>query len=213
MPQPTVIVASVGLLLAVGVASVFTLPAGAEAAQKAQARLDAVPFDLSPWVGADVPHTEKFTKYMKVAQADAYINRFYTHATTKRVIAVSILYGNQSDMCAHDPTTCYAGSGYAASGSAVRTDFPTAASALWLGRYEKAEPTPEVLDVCWGFTADGAWDAPETPRMTFAGRSMLYKLYAQIAVPVGVARRDGDNPLTEFLSAFLPKLRVALTAE
>jgi hypothetical protein len=213
MSHTTVIVASVLGLLAVGVASVFTLPAGAESARQAQARLDAVPLDLPPWVGADVPATEQWTKHMAVAEADAAINRHYTHATTKQVVAVSILYGNQGAMCAHDPNTCYAGSGYAPAGGATRQEFPAAGSALWLRRFEKAAPTPEGLDVCWGFTADGGWAAPETPRMAYAGRSMLYKLYAQVGVPVGVHRRDADNPLREFLTAFLPKLRVALTAE
>ena len=136
-----------------------------------------------------------------------------THATTKRVVSVSVLYGSAGDMCAHDPNTCYAGSGYTAVGGATRKEYSAADSVLWLGRFEKTEPTPEGLDVCWGFTADGGWAAPETPRMAFAGRSMLYKMYAQVGVPVGVHRRDEDNPLTEFLTAFLPKLRVALTAE
>lgn len=212
MPQPTVIAGSVALMLAVGVASVFTLPAGAESAQKAQARLDSVPLDLAPWVGVNIPHTEKWTKYMRVAEADAHLNRLYTHAGTNQVVAVSVLYGNQGAMCAHDPNTCYAGSGYATVGRAVPKSFP-AGSALWLGRYEKSDPTPEGLDVCWGFSAAGDWSAPDSPRMAFARHGMLYKIYAQTNVPVGIFRRDEENPLLGFLTAFLPKLRVALTAE
>jgi len=213
MTRTAVIAATATLFVGVGVASVFTMPAGAESAKQAQARLDSVPLEVGAWVGADVPPTEQHTKYMKVAEADASLNRLYTHATTKQVVAVSILYGNQGAMCAHDPNTCYAGSGFNASGAAVPKSFPTADATLKLGRFEKGDPAPTGLDVCWGFTADGGWQAPDSPRLAFAGRSMLYKLYAQTGVPVGVHRPDADDPLLEFLTVFLPKLRVALTAE
>jgi len=213
MSRTAILFATATLFFGVGVASVFTMPAGGESAKRAQARLDAVPMDLAPWVGADVPTTEQHTKYMRVAEADASLNRLYTNATTKQVVAVSILYGNQGAMCAHDPNTCYAGSGFNTAGLAALKTFPTADSTLKLGRFEKGDPAPAGLDVCWGFTADGGWQCPETPRLTFAGRSMLYKLYAQTGVPVGVHRPDAENPLIDFLTVFLPKLRVALTAE
>jgi len=213
MSRTAVIAVTATLFLGVGVASVFTMPAGAESAKKAQARLDSLPLEVGAWVGADVPATEKHTKYMRVAEADASLNRLYTNATTKQVVAVSLLYGNQGAMCAHDPNTCYAGSGFNASGLAALKTFPTADATLKLGRFEKGDPAPAGLDVCWGFSPDGGWQAPETPRLTFAGRSMLYKLYAQTSVTAGVHSPDAENPLIEFLTVFLPKLRVALTAE
>lgn len=213
MSGQAVITASVVGLLAVGVASYFTLPAGGESAQQAQARLDGIPKEFGDWKGVDIEATEKTTKYMRVAEADAFVNRLYTNAATKQAISVSILYGNQGAMCAHDPNTCYAGSGYSAVGRAARKDFPAAASALWLGRFEKGEPTPEGLDVVWGFSGDGKWAAPTNPRWEFAGRGMLYKLYVQRAVPVGSHTPDAANPLIGFLAEFLPKTRTALTAE
>lgn len=214
MSGQAVITASVVGLLAVGAGSYFTLPAGGVSAQQAQARLDAIPKEFGGWKGVDTEHTEKMTKYMRVAEADAFINRQYTDTATKQVIAVSVLYGNQGAMCAHDPNTCYAGSGYVASGRAARKEFPSAAnSALWMGRFEKGDPTPEGLDVCWGFTADGRWEAPTNPRWEFAGQGMLYKLYAQQAVPVGSSTPDAANPLIDFLNVFLPEARAALTAE
>lgn len=211
MPTQPVIVASIALLSLVGVGSYFTLPAGGESAVRAQARLNGIPKEFGDWKGADIEATEKTTKYMKVAEANAYLNRLYTNAITKKAISVSILYGNQGAMCAHDPNTCYAGSGYNGVGRGTRKEL--AGSTLWLSRFEKGDPTPEGLDVCWGFTADGMWAAPDNPRWSFASRGMLYKIYAQRAVAVGSSTPDADNPVLGFLNQFLPAVRDALTAE
>ena len=64
----------------------------------------------------------------------------------------------------------------------------------------------------WG--TDGDWKASDNPRTDFALRTALYKLYVvryEPRTPDG-APGAAPDPIPEFLTAFLPEVKKALTA-
>jgi hypothetical protein len=87
---------------------------------------------------------------------------------------------------------------------------------FWTARLRKENTAvPQYLRLFWSWCAAGEWKAPASPRVTFAGQPVLYKLY--VVRPAGAADEPlDDDPCVAFLRHWLPEvnkaLRPALTA-
>jgi hypothetical protein len=66
------------------------------------------------------------------------------------------------------------------------------------------------LEVAWGWSTDGRWQATEDARFEFAGRGLLYKIYINRVLPPGTDV-DVSDPNVELLSSLAPVARMALT--
>ena len=74
-------------------------------------------------------------------------------------------------------------------------------------------PVENPLQVCWAWGADGNWYAAEASRGEFALRSYLYKLYVSRELPVRESAAAPDDPVHEFLTAFLPEVNRTLAPQ
>ena len=190
---------------AVGAYQRATAPARDSAsAQDAAARLAALPTTLDGWAGTD---TVVDPKQLKVAEAQAHLSRVYTK--DGRSVAVLVLYGEPGPLGAHTPDVCYGASGHEPIGRPFRADVPGGFGSLWTTQFAAPGTPPSVVEVTWGWGDDGTWAASDSPRVEFAGRAAIYKLYISRLLPDGSA---GDPPANEFVGPLLAGLKACLTA-
>jgi len=203
------IAALFALLAGVGIWNVLR-PKAAESEPPAVAneRLTGISNQLGTWTGTD---SGVNLKAMRVAEAEAYLSRTYANSQTNEAYSVMLLYGSPGDLGAHDPKTCYAGTGFEQAGASSR--WPAAGwGELWTAQFERTSPPPKAaLEVFWAWGTRGDWSAPDQPRWTFAGEGRIYKLYVQRAVS-STDRGAAPRPVSDFLDPLLRELKTALGA-
>jgi hypothetical protein len=76
---------------------------------------------------------------------------------------------------------------------------------------QKESALPSHLRIFWSWRARGAgaWQAPVSPRLAFGSERVLYKLYV-IRETTGRGGQLDNDPVTEFIPAFLPAIEKAL---
>jgi hypothetical protein len=170
------------------------------------AALRRVPLTLGDWRGRPF---ELGREQLAVAEIDGYVARRYTDV---RGVALTLLlvFGRPGPIAVHTPDVCYAGAGF-------ESTEPPAERTLRLGpdgrvarfRYAAFGKTnsvaPVYLHIYWAWSSDGTWEAPDDPRLTFASRQALYKLYV-ISETATAERRPEDDPSLTFLQTLLPEL-------
>jgi hypothetical protein len=206
-------------LLAAGAVLVAVLGSGAlagvwtgrwgasQALRAAAARLDAVPLTLGDtWDGHAGELTER---EIAVAELEAYLSRRYVHRRTGAAVSVLLVCGRPSAVAAHTPDVCYAGAGYAQVGAARAQDGPGGSRFQVLDFRKRDVAAPTSLRIFLAWSDAGAWSAPANPRLTFAGKPFLYKLY----VVREMARPDeplDEDPIKGLLRDLIPQLEESL---
>lgn len=160
-------------------------------------RLDQVPRSVGDWVGKDVPMDPK---QIRRAGIQGYLSRSYRNARDGREVTILLVCGLPGPIAVHTPDVCYRGAGYEPDSDPVAGVFGAAQGGpgqYLAGCFRKADaPVPEALDILWAWNAEGRWEAPEQPRVSFAGRPWLYKIY-QISrrdEATSAARPGGQTP-------------------
>jgi hypothetical protein len=209
MFRPAPVLTALALLAASGLAHglVTSRWQRSEALDAALARVPLVPREVGGWHAYDL---ESDPEVFAQARADAYWVRRYEDPSRQASVTVILMCGRSGPLAVHTPDVCYRGTGYDMVGSAEQVEVPlpgAGAARLWTARFRKEQPTGGAeLRLFWGWSADGAWLAPSAPRLTFAGRPALYKLYVIDEVPPGGGRAGGDQAV-----GFLPRLLPALS--
>jgi hypothetical protein len=204
-------VAIAGLAAAALVEGSLTGRWGASAdLRAASAKLDGVPKAFGDWTSDESPIADKV---LQVAEATGHVSRVYRHSKNRAELSVLLLCGPSGPIGAHTPEVCYAGNGFARTGSADKKvlALPGGATAsYWSARFEKAaDPGAAPLRVCWMWGTGGDWEAATNPRLGL--RSALYKLYVVRSEPQPTVGET--DPVTEFLTAFLPEVKKAIGTE
>jgi Protein of unknown function (DUF3485) len=174
----------------------------------AASRFDNVPLTIGNWEG------EALTVPPRDLQGlSGYLARRYVNRDSGDAVTVALMCGRPRIVSIHSPEVCYAGSGYAVT-TPTRYGSPASpeAAEFWttdMVRTRAAEQTR--LRVFYAWTAAGPWEAPDVPRVTFAGVSVLYKLYLMRDIP-GEKSPLEDDPCLEFFEHLQPELRRCLFA-
>jgi hypothetical protein len=146
--------------------------------EQAVARLQRVPMDLGDWHGESM---ELSAREIERAEIAGYLHRCYKNHRTGTEVTVLLLCGRAGPMSVHTPDICYRGAGYRMTDPEKKMTVPVGTSAtapFWAASFIKEGPlAPSRLRIYWAWNAVGSWDAAANPRMAFAGRSVLYKLY------------------------------------
>lgn len=163
----------------------------------------AVPMELGEWRGEPLPRQE-----VEDAKTGV-VNRKYTNSVSGRWMLTSVTTGRPGIVSVHNPEHCYLGSGYKLIDS-IRPEsieFGDGRTAqFWTGHFQKKKPTGvESIRIYWGWTADGAWSAPSYPRLVFALKPRLHKLYMIHPVPTGEEKED-PAPYREFMARYVNAL-------
>ena len=171
-------------------------------------RLDLIPATIGAWTSTPgvIDDCEQ-----RLAEVAGFIRREYRHSETGRVVTLTILCGAAGPMSIHPPTACFEGVGYSQlSGPTVVgiTDDSNETVSLKEASFRLEDSSvSEVVRVFWGWSPDGEWDAPESPRMSYRGQPWLYKLSV---VDRAYAAADDPARSEAFLKEALPAIRTAL---
>jgi hypothetical protein len=179
------------------------------ALERALARVADVPLRIGSWQGHALPtDPEVFAQ----ARAEAYWMRRYQETGTARAVTVILMCGRPGPLAVHTPDVCYRGAGYEMAGSAASLDVSLkdgTKGQLWTAVFSKEQGMAGgQLRLFWMWNADGQWQAPASPRMAFAGRSALYKLY--VVRELAGAEPLSADPTLDFIGQLLPALNGAL---
>lgn len=177
----------------------------------AAGRLSQLPDDFPGWK-AEVIELDAASATVAGARA-SWVRRF-THTQTGESVTAVVLCGKPGRMSVHRPEYCYACAGYEMTAPAAACRFPAPGAApaqFWTAPFAKAEPGgPVHLRIYWSWFAGDGWQAPDSPRVAFAARPALYKLYVIHETPAAPGRPD-EGPAAEFLRLALPALTRALS--
>lgn len=184
----------------------------ATASDDAAARLAALPAQVGDWQSEVI---DMDAKEMGIAGADGWYVRRFTHRGTGQTIQVMLLAGRTGHMCVHRPEHCYSAAGFELTASpstyTLRSTSKEKLGEFLTGRFVKEDPTASPqLRIFWSWFAGGEWSAPRSPRWTFAGLPVLYKLYvARDATHFRPDRLD-DDPAVDFMRQLVPVLTAEL---
>jgi hypothetical protein len=187
---------------------------------EAQERLAAIPLEVGNWQGED---GDLDPRAARQADIRAALVRTYANRQTGAALNVLLVAGRSGPIAVHSPEMCLGGSGFSIKGKKTREPIAGAGlsgdDAFWVAQFHKADAAvPEVIEVTWAWTAGGDWQAVENPRLTFARKRVLYKLYvtrrvtrsADAAPAPDSAGAAEQAPVHEFLKVFLPEVKRSL---
>jgi hypothetical protein len=170
----------------------------------AASRLEAIPLEMGEWDGEALP--------VKEGEAGAgvagFIRRRYVHRKTGAAVSLFLVCGRPGPVSIHTPDVCYGASGYT-----VNTHSRYESSSgdrMWKSDATRTSATEETrLRLYWGWSDGSAWTAAEDPRVQFARRPVLHKLYV-VRELNGANEANQNEPCEGFLQTLLPVLRRTL---
>lgn len=178
--------------------------------QAAVARLEDFPSTVGDWEG----HSDQLdARQLELGEIEGYASYRYVNRRNGNAVSVLAVCGRPGPISVHTPDICYRGAGYEPIGAPVKLPLEgagTAGTEFWMSNFSKPSPgASSHLRVFWAWSAAGAWQAPDNPRLRFARYSALYKLYVirQVAAPDEPVKGD---PSVEFMQLLLPRLQQTL---
>lgn len=176
----------------------------------AKESLSKIPETIGAWTSTPLTIDER---ELRLGEISGYFRREFRHAETGRAVVLTILCGAAGPMSVHPPTACFEGVGYSLiSGPSVVgvTDAEDVTISLNKAAFRpQGAMTSDVVRVFWGWSPDGAWDAPANPRIAYRGQPVLFKLYT---VDRAWDSGDGLAQSETFLTDALPVIRRTLAA-
>jgi len=162
-------------------------------------RLSDLPAQAGDWVMTDsVPLDEGAAKILRCYGSEV---RTYRNEKTQALVTAAVLFGPRGPIAVHTPEICYRSVGTSQVGETQAQTIATETQRhqLWSAKFSQASQPEPSLDVWYGWSDGGPWEARDYPR--FWMTKSLYKV--QVAGPIG---NESEEPCREFLKAFLPQL-------
>jgi exosortase len=176
----------------------------------AVSRMEQMPTIMGDWRGRARPVDPRA---MQHASVQGIVSRTFVHQRTGTSISIVLVFGRPGPVSVHTPDICYPGAGYAMlqthpSKIAVELQSTKSSAVFLAADFENRRSLPaDRLRIYWAWSADGSWDVPENPRIVYARRSNLYKLYV-----VSRTAADPDVSLDELTNDFVAQLLHELDA-
>ncbi|HEV3205172.1 MAG TPA: exosortase-associated EpsI family protein [Gemmataceae bacterium] len=172
---------------------------------RAAARLASISLTLGEWQGRRLQLDER-----QLGGISGYFYGRYVHSRTGKSISAFLVAGRPGPVAEHTPDVCYQASGYevgTAHHFSLGKDEHSPHAEFWTSLLKKTKAADQIrLRIYWAWSFNGDWSAPENPRWTFAGRSVLYKLYVIREIQAGEDSRE-DAACSDFLKEFLPEFQ------
>jgi hypothetical protein len=194
------------------------------AVQNAALALNDIPSRIGNWTSEDIALADADRKIGGIA---GYVQRNYRDRTTGTEVSLLLVVGEPGPISVHPPTACFSGRGYNVVRqpgvlAIAKTDHESLAAAITNPDastnhiFNQADFSNSAIDdvslirVCWAWSTNGHWEAPANPRLQFASRPYLYKLYvSERWIPNGDVNQDA-GAAQQFLMTALPVLRERL---
>jgi hypothetical protein len=172
----------------------------------AATRFDNLPLTIGDWEGEALQVSRRDLQGLSGYLARRYVNRDSGDAVT-----LALMCGRPRFVSIHTPDVCYAANGYEVT---VPSRFSPSGlpghASFWMTEMVRSHAAEQSrLRVFYAWTGAGAWEAPDNPRVTFAGVPVLYKLYLLRDLPAGNQPLAGD-PCLDFFKHLQPELQACL---
>ncbi len=169
------------------------------------ARLGQVPMAIGDWQGQVI---DKDTQ--PPAGVVGYLCRRYVNSRSGAAVTVVIVTARPGPACIHTPDACYVASGYQYSGLQKYAMKTEPAAEFWTAPFFKQKAADQRnLRIFWAWNAAGSWQAPDSPRFTFARYPVLHKLYLIREMATSEEPLDEDACI-EFMKEFQPAFQRAM---
>lgn len=163
------------------------------------AKLDQMPMVLGDWQGETV---DKETA--PPAGVVGTLCRRYVNSRTGAYVTILVVTARPGPACIHTPDACYVASGYKFSSLTKHTLKADPPAEFWTAPFWKQRAADQrTLRIFWTWNATGTWQAPDSPRFTFARYPVLHKLYLVREMATPEEPLDGEACL-EFMEQFQP---------
>lgn len=138
------------------------------------------------------------------------LTRRYTNHRSGSVVIMTLVWGRPGPVSVHTPPVCYKGAGYEMEPPPSKKviqegDFACGAEFCSADFRKVGHASTTPLRVLWAWNAGAGWQVAENPRLAFASRSLLFKLY--VVRPLDALNdHSDDEPSANFLRTLLPEL-------
>lgn len=173
--------------------------------ESAAAKLQTLPKSFGDWHESSNKELSKTA--VDMLQCAGYINKIYVNQQTNEQISVVVMVGPGSTMAIHTPEICYSGRNFSMVGEKRQSEIFDATQnkhEFWLVDFTMNDTQARELRIHYGWSDGDTWQAPNRPRLAFAGKRILYKI--QIAEYVTTLQKQLDDRAERFLGEFLSAL-------
>lgn len=184
---------------------------GAATGQILARKLDEGPIQVPDWeIKSQAPLDEEQARVLQCFSSS--VGNYVAPKTGDSVVAAVIL-GPHGPTSLHDPNVCYPAAGYKVTKEPTRETFRIGDKdvTLWTTQMQKGDVGVERIKVAWGWNDGTGWSAPDSARVTFAGKPYLIKI--QVVLELQNRPGDDEKGLHRFLEGFLPSLEQRLQLE
>jgi hypothetical protein len=137
------------------------------------------------------------------------LQRRYQNAPRNQEIAIALVCGRPGPVSIHSPDICYTASGYTV-GTPTRITVPGTRATFWTATATLTNATKESrLRLFWAWNAGEGWTASEDPRVAFARRPVLHKLYVVRELD-NLNEKLEEDPSLKFMQELLRELEPTL---
>ena len=164
-------------------------------------QLSKLPKEVGEWTLVEERELEKSAQ--DLLRCYGYNHSVYQNSKSGKTVTLAVLFGPRGPIAVHTPEICYSGRGVQAAGGrkSVSIEGEGTEHTLWKVSFlSKVDLQPD-MDVFYGWTVDGIWQASKRPRFWLTDD--LYKI--QIAGPPSIDGTPSEAEL--FLKELLPLLR------
>ncbi|QDS96371.1 hypothetical protein FF011L_51790 [Roseimaritima multifibrata] len=126
--------------------------------------------------------------------------REYVQPATGQRVNLAVLFGPRGPIAVHTPEVCYSSKGTEPAGDRVQAAI-AGSDRFWKTQFKQRGANQNHLEVWYGWSDGGAWQAVDYPRVWMTDR--LYK----IQVASALNQETGESPINDFLQDFLPELK------
>jgi Protein of unknown function (DUF3485) len=180
----------------------------APADSPAAVSLNRLPTVVGDWDGTTID--QGLNDVLKTAPGTVLLRR-YVNRVNGAVVTLFLTTGEPGPIVAsHSPDSCYPGAGYNFVAPMRKHVITVGADErrheFWMADFSKTErASPEYVRIFWSWNSDRTWQVPDSPRLTFAGRKRLYKIYV-IRQMVREGEPLENDSAIQFFRALAPEL-------
>jgi hypothetical protein len=182
---------------------------------EAAERLPNLAKTLWGWHSTDFPIDQRQLERGGVA---GYVARRYVNPEKNTTATVVLVCGRSGHVAAHTPDVCFGGAGYEEDSprehQEIKDEISGQTGKFWVSRFSKKQgPIPAQLRLFYAWKGSGAWEAPANPRLVFAGRTLLYKLYVQRELQASGKEPLEEDPCLDLIQRLLPALEAVTSKQ
>ncbi len=147
---------------------------------------------------------------VQTLQCSGFVNRRYHNLDTGRSVHVAIYVGPPGPISAHRPEICYSSQDFETQDKTERVEIRSGdkvSGEFWAMTFRTNNVHQNPLRVYYAWSDGGRWQATESPRVTFGGGKLLYKIQLSAAA---VAGEDLQQPEFDTCRTFLQDLLEAM---